>query len=58
MYSSGSGRPLTLAKWLPVRPSFVRLLVHQLDEGGLAAGQPLGEHDAGVVAGLDDHAAQ
>jgi hypothetical protein len=31
-------------------------LVHQLDEGLLRAGDALGQHEAGVVAGLDDDA--
>ena len=38
-------------------PDFLGLLVHLLDKGRLAAGQAFGQHDAGVVAGLDDHAA-
>jgi hypothetical protein len=36
---------------------FLGLPIHLLDKRGLAAGQTLGQHDAGVVAGLHDHAA-
>ena len=37
---------------------FVGALVHPVGEGLLAAGHSLGEDDRGVVAGLDDEAAQ
>ena len=33
------------------------LRVHHFDELLLRSGNPLGQHDAGIVAGLDDHAA-
>jgi hypothetical protein len=41
-----------------VHAEFPRLLVHKLGKGLLGAGQAFGEHDAGIVAGLDDDTAQ
>ena len=37
-------------------PSRLRVVVHHLREGRLAAAHPLGERDGRIVAGLDDHA--
>ena len=40
-----------------LQAKLMRLLVHQLDELLLGTGDSLGQHDAGVVAGIHDHAA-
>ena len=54
---AGSGQPVQFTKCELVRPKLLGLLVHQLDELLLGAGDALGQHDAGVIAGLHDHAA-
>ena len=51
----GSGRPVALVKFDLVRPSSRARLVIISANFGFAAGDALGQHDAGVVAGLDDH---
>src|SRR6516165_9265470 len=38
-----------------IKPDFLGLLVHQLDECLLAAGEAFGENEARIVAGLDDY---
>ena len=53
----GIRQSVDIGKMAAGETDFLGLGVHQIDESGLAAGQPLGQHDAGVVAGLDDHAA-
>ena len=52
MCCSGSGQPVEFLKFELVRPSSFAFCVHQFDELLLRAGDRLGEHDAGVVAGL------
>ena len=48
--SSGSGSPLELAKTDLVKPDLARALGELVGELGFAAGDALGQHDAGVVA--------
>ncbi len=50
-------QPIDIGEMAVLEPDFFRLAVHLLDKRALAAGQALGQHDAGVIAGLDDHSA-
>ncbi len=53
----GIGQAVDIGKVTVGEPDFLGFLVHLIDKGLLAAGQPFGQHDAGVVARLHDHAA-
>ena len=54
----GAGQTVDIGKMAVLEPDLLRLLVHQLDKGFLAPGEAFGEDEAGIVAGLDDHAFQ
>ena len=57
-FNPGSCRPVALVNVDLVKPDLARALGHHHAEDRLVAGQSLGERDAGVVARLDDDAAQ
>ncbi len=57
MCCSGSGQPVQFLKNELVSPSSFAFCVHQFDELLFRAANRLGQHDAGVVAGMDDDAA-
>ena len=54
----GIGHAVDIGEMAVVEPDLLGLFVHQIDKGRLAAGEALGENEAGVVAGFDDHAVQ
>ena len=58
IHSFGIGKPVDIGEMAVLEPDLLRLLVHQIDKGLVAAGKPFGEDDAGVVARLDDGAMQ
>ena len=54
---SGSGQPSSCGRCAGGQADLPRLLVHRFRELPLGPGDRLGQHDAGVVARLRDHAA-
>ena len=52
----GSGRPFEFPNVDLVKPELPRALRHHLCERRLVSGNPLGQHDAGIVGGLNDDA--
>ena len=54
----GVGHAVDIGEMAVFEPDLLGLFVHQVDKSLLAAGETLGENDAGVVAGFDDHAVQ
>ena len=55
---AGIGQAVGIGEHRFGEADFARALSHLIGEIGFIAGQPFGQHDAGIVAGLDDHAVQ
>jgi len=54
----GVGQAADIGEMAVFQSDLLALLIHQRGKGLLAAGQTLGENEAGVVAGLNDHPLQ